>query len=236
MKTTRIAGYIRVSTEQQADGGVSLEAQRAKLEAYAGLYELELVEVVVDAAVSAKTLRRPGLARALAMLEGGAADGLLVAKLDRLTRSVKDLGILLESYFSEGRHQLLSVSEQIDTRTAGGRLVLNILGSVSQWEREKVGERTREALGYLRGQGVRLGGEALGWRRGEALDADGRRIVEAVEEEAATVERILSLQAEGLTVREIATAMNAGSLHTKRGGRWHPTTVQRVLSRARVVA
>lgn len=142
MSKTRAVAYVRVSTEKQADAGQSLEAQQAKLAAYASLYELELVEVVVDAGVSAKTLNRPGLQRALAMLESGAADALVVVKLDRLTRSVRDLGELVEGVFAEKGAALLSVSEQIDTRSAAGRLVLNVLASVSQWEREAIGERT----------------------------------------------------------------------------------------------
>jgi DNA invertase Pin-like site-specific DNA recombinase len=130
---TRTIAYLRVSTDKQADRGISLDAQRAKAEAYAQLYDLELVEVIVDAGYSAKTLERPGLQKALGMLRSGAADALLVAKLDRLTRSVVHLGELVETYFSEGEAALLSVGEQIDTRSAAGRLVLNILASVSHY-------------------------------------------------------------------------------------------------------
>src|SRR2546430_8457594 len=92
VESTRAIGYIRVSTDKQAEHGVSLDAQQAKLAAYAALYDLTLVEVIVDAGVSAKTLDRPGLQRALAMLRKGQVTALLVAKLDRLTRSVEDLG------------------------------------------------------------------------------------------------------------------------------------------------
>jgi hypothetical protein len=121
---------------------VSLDAQRAKVKAYAELYDLELAEVIVDAGESAKSLDRPGLKRALGMLKAGEAEALLVVKLDRLTRSVVDLGTLVERYFAPGKAALLSVGEQIDTRSAAGRLVLNVLASVSQWEREAIGERT----------------------------------------------------------------------------------------------
>ena len=92
----KVIGYIRVSTDKQADHGISLDAQRAKLEAYASLYDICLTEIIVDAGVSAKTLQRPGLQRALSMLRKGQANALLVGKLDRLTRSVKDLGTLVE--------------------------------------------------------------------------------------------------------------------------------------------
>ncbi len=136
---TRTIAYLRVSSDKQADRGVSLDAQRAKLKAYAELYELDLVDVVVDAGLSAKSLDRPGLQRALGMLKAGDAEALLVVRLDRLTRSVVDLGTLVERYIAPGKAALLSVGEQIDTRSAAGRLVLNVLASVSQWEREAIG-------------------------------------------------------------------------------------------------
>src|SRR5260370_12853436 len=158
MTKTRAVAYLRVSSEKEGDKGVSLDAQRAKVEAYAQLYELELVEVVVDAGVSAKTLDRPGLRRALEMLKARQAEALLVVKLDRLTRSVVHLGQLVEEYFADGKWALLSVGEQIDTRSAAGRLVLNVLASVSQWEREAIGERTSAAMQHLRSNGAYTGG------------------------------------------------------------------------------
>jgi site-specific DNA recombinase len=227
---TRVIGYLRVSTEQQADGGVSLDAQRARLVACATAMELELVAVIEDAGASAKTLARPGLQRALAALEAGAADALLVAKLDRLTRSVRDLGELVERYFSS-RFSLLSVADSIDTRSAAGRLVLNVLTSVAQWEREATGERTRDALAQLRSEGVKLGGEALGWRRTTEADAEGRRLVAGVEAELATVERMLELRAAGLSLRQIAATLHDEGFRTKRGGQWAAETVRKVLAR-----
>ena len=228
---TRVVGYVRVSTEHQADAGVSLEAQRAKLEAYAVALDLDLVAIEVDAGLSAKTLTRPALQRALAMLDAGTATGLLVAKLDRLTRSVRDLGELVERYFSS-KCSLLSVADSIDTRSAAGRLVLNVLASVSQWEREATGERTRDALGHLKASGVRLGGEALGWERGDETDAHGRRVVRHVEADAATIERASALRGEGLTLRAIADRLTAEGHRTKRGGKWAAETVRRAIERA----
>ena len=231
MGTTKVVAYIRVSTEGQAEGGVSLDAQRAKLEAYCTAMDLELVAVEVDAGVSAKTLRRPALQRALAALEAGRADGLLVAKLDRLTRSVRDLGELVDRYFAS-RWSLLSVADSIDTRSAAGRLVLNVLASVAQWEREATAERTRDALAHLRASGVQLGAAALGWRHTEAVDAAGRRVIETVANEAETVARILELRAEGRSLRAIGEVLDAEGRRTKAGGRWHAMTIRRVLERA----
>lgn len=231
MERTKVIGYVRVSTEGQADGGVSLDAQRAKLAAYCTALDLDLVGVEVDAGLSAKSLDRPGLTRALGTLTRGDASALLVVKLDRLTRSVRDLGALVDTYFAAGRWALLSVADSIDTRSAAGRLVLNVLASVAQWEREATAERTRDALAHLRAEGVKLGGAALGWQHTDATDAAGRRIVAAVEVEARAVARILELRAEGHTLRAIVATLTAEGHTTKHGARWHLTTVARVVAR-----
>ncbi|MGO8996739.1 MAG: recombinase family protein [Polyangiaceae bacterium] len=228
---TRVVGYARVSTEGQADGGVSLDAQRAKLAAYATAMDLELVAVEVDAGVSAKTLDRPALQRALAMLDAGQAEGLLVAKLDRLTRSVRDLGDLVERYFA-ARFSLMSVADSIDTRSAAGRLVLNVLASVAQWEREATAERTRDALAHLQAEGVLIGGVPLGLRRTDEVGRDGRRVVVEHDGEAAAVRRMLEMRAGGISLRSIARVLREEGHATKRGGRWVAATVGRVLARA----
>jgi site-specific DNA recombinase len=227
----RAIAYLRVSTDEQARSGLGLDAQKAKVKAYAELYDLELVGVFVDEGKSAKNINRPGLVDALEMLESGQADGLLVAKLDRLTRSVRDLGDLLESYFHDTGFALLSVSEQIDTRTAGGRLVLNVLGAVSQWEREIISERTRDALAVLQSNGVQLGGEALGWTRKRTAGQRHATIVEDADERQ-TVQRIHKLRADGLSLRAIAARLSAEGYKTKRGGNWAAETVNKIVKRA----
>lgn len=232
VKSTRVTAYCRCSTEGQADEGITLDAQREKLQHYAALYGVALVAIHVDAGLSAKTLARPGLRAALADLEHGHAEGLVVVKLDRLTRSVRDLGYLVDRYFADGKWALLSVNEQIDTRSAAGRLMLHILGSVSQWEREACGERTRDALAHLKAQGVRLGGAALGWTRAAQADVDGHRVVVEVDDERMTVARIVALRRQGLTLRQIAATLEREGRKTKRGGRWQPQTVAKVLGRA----
>jgi len=211
-KTPTVA-YLRVSTEKQADHGVSLEAQRAKVAAYAALYDLEIVEVIVDAGASAKTLEREGLRRALAALRAGRAEALLVVKLDRLTRSVRDLGTLVDEYFAAGRWALLSVGEQVDTRTAAGRLVLNVLASVAQWEREATGERTSVALQHKAAAGEYIGGEApYGFRVG----ADGVRL-EPEPAEQLVVARAAALRAQGASLREVARQLAAAGVVSRSG-------------------
>jgi len=230
VESTKAVGYIRVSTDKQADHGVSLEAQHAKLTAYAQLYDLELVEVIVDAGVSAKTLERPGLQRALGMLRKGQANALLVAKLDRLTRSVKDLGTLVEEYFSSDRITLLSVADNIDTRTAAGRLVLNVLGSVAQWERETIGERTAEALAHKREQGQRT---SLHAPYGFRIAADGKTLVEA-ESEQALLSAIRDARSRGLSQRAIVAELERQGFSTRKGTALSLMQVQRIMSQAQI--
>jgi DNA invertase Pin-like site-specific DNA recombinase len=124
-----------------------------------------LVEVIVDGGESAKNLNRPGLRHLIAMMEDGKIEAVIVAKLDRLTRSVKDLCGLLE-LFEKRKVALISVAESLDTGSAAGRLVITIMGAVSQWEREAIGERTRDALRHKRTSGERVGNIRFGFRLG----------------------------------------------------------------------
>jgi site-specific DNA recombinase len=227
---TKAVGYIRVSTDKQAEHGVSLEAQKGKLTAYAALYDVQLLDVSVDAGVSAKTLERPGLQRALGMLRKGQANALLVAKLDRLTRSVKDLGAMVEDYFSSDDIVLLSVADSIDTRTAAGRLVLNVLGSVAQWERETIGERTAEALSHIRAQGQKTGGDVP---YGFTLAADGQTLVPDVGEQA-LLDAIREARQRGLTQRAVVAELTRQGFTTRKGTALGLTQVQRIMQQARI--
>ncbi len=216
-------GYVRVSTEQQASDGVSLQAQREKIEAFARLYDYELVAIVEDAGASAKTLERDGLREVLSRLESGEAAALIVAKLDRLTRSVADLAALIEEYFD--RFSLVSVGEQIDTSTAAGRLVLNVLMSVAQWEREAIGERTRAALQHKKAQGQRIGSIPYGSR----LGADGATLQENTEEQA-IIRAVLEFDAAGLSRCRIGAQLTAHGYRPRGGGVWHHQTIKNILA------
>ena len=220
MKTV---GYVRVSTDRQAEHGVSLEAQEAKIRAMAIVQGSDLIDVIVDGGESAKSLNRPGLQRLLGLVSGGTVGGVIVAKLDRLTRSVKDLCGLLEM-FERRKVALISVAESLDTGSAAGRLVITIMGAVSQWEREAIGERTRDALRHKRSQGQRIGNIAFGFR----LAGDGHYLEEEPVEQAALAE-IRRLRGEGATLRGIAAALNQGAYQTRRGTPWRLESVARVL-------
>lgn len=199
--------YARVSTEKQADHGVSLDAQTAKFRGFADAKDFRLAKVEWDA-LSGKDTNRPGLQRALAMLERGEAVGLVVHKLDRLTRDVGDFEDLLERYFRKGGFQLLSISDSIDTRTANGRFQLRIQMAMAEWERETIAERTKDALAFARTQG------------GGTPRVDG-----------AAAARIRELAAGGVSLRGIARALTDEGVPTLKGGKWAAETVRKVLDR-----
>src|SRR2546422_11769131 len=118
--TMRAIGYVRVSTDKQAEDGVSLEVQEVKIRAMAVVQGAELLDLIVDGGESAKNLVRPGMERLLALVNERKVDTVIIAKLDRLTRSVKDLCGLLE-LFEKRNVALISVAESLDTarRLAG---------------------------------------------------------------------------------------------------------------------
>ncbi len=207
-------GYVRVSTSSQADRGVSLEAQTEKIRAMAVVHGVELADVIVDAGESAKTLARPGMARLLDMVNSRTVDMVVIAKLDRLTRSVKDLGELLEKFTRRGV-SLISVAESLDTGSAAGRLVLNIMVSVSQWEREAISERTSDALRHKKTRGERCGNI----RYGSRLSGDGVHL-EQEPRELEIIARVQTLRKVGISAQIIAANLNREGFRTRRGGEW----------------
>lgn len=206
----KVIGYVRVSTVKQEQSGLSLEAQELKIRQYCELYELELIDIIIDAGASAKTLERPGIQSAMAMIKNGAANGLVVAKLDRLTRSIKDLNVLIEDLFNKAA--LISVSDQVDTTTPSGRLILNILMSVSQWEREEIGERTKAAMKAKKAKGQYTGGRTpFGWK----LDEQGNEVADDVEQEL--IEIVRGFRASRLSYSTIAQELTKAKFTSRTG-------------------
>jgi site-specific DNA recombinase len=209
-------GYVRVSTEEQANEGVSLAAQEDRIRAYAALYNYELAEIVVDAGESAKSLKRPGISRILDGVRSGNVKAVIALKLDRITRSVRDLGDLMET-FDRADAALVSVSENLDTSTAAGRMVTNMLGVVAQWEREAIGERTATALTHKRKNGYVYGRTPFGYRRVDD------RLVE-VPQDLAAREEARAMLAAGASLRQVGTYLRGHD-----GGAWHAQTVKDML-------
>ncbi len=233
-KPMRLVAYIRVSTNMQADEGHSVEEQEARIRSYCSTYDHELVGAFSDPGASASTLKREGLQAALTEVLNGRAGGLIVTKLDRLTRSVKDLGQLIEEG-AGSKYALVSVVDHLDTNTASGRLTLNILVSVSQWEREATGERTKAVLRYMKSQGQHLGAVPYGYRLVKVTrDKEGRRVgahghLVPVTEQQAVLLTMRERSAAGASLATIAAELNDNHIPASRGGRWTKMGVWRAL-------
>jgi DNA invertase Pin-like site-specific DNA recombinase len=207
-RTTGVIAYTRVSTEEQAVSGLSLEAQRAAIEAECQRRGLDLLAVHEDAGYSAKTLSRPGLTAALDDLHAGRGSALMVARLDRLTRSVHDATGLMQAAERAG-WGLVALDVAVDTTTPQGAAMAQVLAVFAELERRLIGERTRAALAAKRAQGVRLG-------RPVTLDP-------------ATRDRIVAAHRGGQGWSAIARQLNDDRVPTAHGGaRWYPSTVRSV--------
>lgn len=205
-----VVGYVRVSTSEQAESGAGLGAQRATIKAEANRRGWDLTAVHEDAGISGKSMTgRAGLDAALHAVESGVADVLVVAKLDRLSRSLLDFANLMERSRRK-KWALVALDLGVDTTTPAGEMVATLMATFAQYERRIIGVRTREALAVKKAQGVRLG-------RPPTLSTD-------------VVQRIQLARATGQTLEAIASALNADDIPTAHGGRaWHRATVRQVL-------
>jgi len=220
-------GYVRVSTEQQASEGVSLEAQRAKIEHWCKANDYELVNVYVDAGISGKSMdKRPGLLDALKSLKKGMA--LVSYSLSRLARSTKDALSIGESV-AKKKADMVSLTEQIDTTTAAGKMMFQMLSVLAEFERNLVAERTTNALQHKKRTGQKYTNQTpYGF---EAIEG---RLVQ-VQQEAEIVAEIQAARSSGSTLQFIADGLNGRGIPTKTGKQWAPATIHLLLKRSSLV-
>lgn len=208
----RVIGYVRVSTEEQASSGLGLGAQQAAIEAEAARHGWEVLEILADEGISGKSMsRRPGLRRAFEMVEAGEAEAIVVAKLDRLSRSLIDFAVTFEQAKSQG-WKLIPLDLGIDPSTPSGEMMANVVASFAQYERRLISDRTKAALAEKRKQGVPL----------------GRPVVLGSE----VASRIVSEREAGMTLQAIAEGLNRDGIPTAHGGsEWRPSSVRSVVKR-----
>jgi DNA invertase Pin-like site-specific DNA recombinase len=220
-------GYVRVSTEGQATNGVSLDAQRDRIQVWAESNGYTLAAVHVDSGISGgKLTNRPAAQKAIGEACKRRA-ALVVYSLSRLARSTRDAIDISEKLHKAGA-DLVSLSESIDTTTAAGKMVFRMLAVLAEFERDLVSERTTTAMQHLRSQGRRIGR----WLPyGFDLDGDGQHLTENPAEQQ-TVALIRQWHSAGVTLRDIADKLNARGLRAKQGGPWSHVAVHRVLQNA----
>jgi DNA invertase Pin-like site-specific DNA recombinase len=201
-------GYVRVSTDEQAGSALGLASQRSAIRAECARRGWALTAIHEDA-LSGRTLNRPGMTSALAAVESGEASVIVVAKLDRLSRSLADFASLM-ARAQAGRWNLVALDLGIDLTTAAGEFMANVMASAAQWEHRIIGQRTRDALAVKKAQGVRLG-------RPPMLAVD-------------VVAGIIAAHDDGAGWSAIARDLNAAGVPTAHGGaRWYPSTVRAVV-------
>lgn len=201
-------GYVRVSTTEQADFGAGLEAQRRAIILAAETREWNLGRVFEDGGASGKDMKRPGLLAALEAVDRGEAQILVVARLDRLSRSLIDFAGLMERARKRG-WDLAALDLGVDTSTPQGEMVASVMATFAQFERRLIGLRTKEALAVKRSQGVRLG-------RPPVVSAE-------------VVARIRTLRDTPMSYRQVAEELDQAGVPTAHGApRWHANTVRRL--------
>lgn len=208
----RVIGYVRVSTDRQEVGP---EVQMYALSSWAEIMGGIALDVRREDAVSAASMKkRPVLQQALRDLREGRADMLAVSKLDRLSRSVKDFSTILADAEREGWH-VSCLDLGVDTSSSNGRLLAHVTASVAQFERERIGERTREAMARIKAET----GKHMG-RPSEISDE--------------AIERAAFLYGLGLSLQDVADVLNDEGIKTPRGGQWWPDRVTAALRRGGV--
>ncbi|MBX8631849.1 MAG: recombinase family protein [Thermoplasmata archaeon YP2-bin.285] len=220
----KVAIYLRVSTTEQAEEGYSISAQRERLKAYIVSQGWELAETYEDAGFSGGSLNRPAFARMREDIKKRSFDLILVYKLDRLSRNMRDLSNLIHELDEYGIY-FKSATEPFDTTTPAGKLIFNMLGSVAEFERGMIGERVK--MGML--QKAKEGNGLLGFNHPYGYDYTDSGL-DVNEAEARNVRAIYTKYLRGYTLEEIANELNNSGVKTKRSKRWTRQTVLNVLT------
>ena len=213
--TRTAVGYIRVSTDMQAADGLSLDAQRAAIQSYCESVGLGLLQIHEDVESGGRADRK-GLARALATK----ADVVVVLKFDRLSRSIKHFCDLYETHFADGTKELVAIREAIRLDSALGRALVSILLVFAQMEREACGERVKEAIGHIRGNGYHFGKAPYGSKAVPSLDNPRYRVLVDDPAEQIVLSRIKSMVEARVSYQKIANQLNAERVPPPQGKSW----------------
>ncbi|HET8580826.1 MAG TPA: recombinase family protein [Nitrospiraceae bacterium] len=217
----RVALYVRVSTAEQATNGISLDVQERRLRALCRERGWAVAGLYADDA-SAKDVKRPELQRLLDDARAGKFQAVAVYKLDRLTRSVRDLYVLLEA-FGERGVSLVSVTESIDATTPAGKAMVGLIGVFAEWERDIISSRIRDVMRDKRSRMEVYGSTPYGFKR----TRDDRLV--PVERELQVVRLVYGLRRKGKTLAAIAAALSRRGATTRKGRDWAPATLLYVL-------
>ena len=217
----RIISLCRVSTKKQSENGVSLAEQKMQIAKYCSLYNYQIVAEIEDVG-SGSDVNRTGLQNALEMLDNGTADGVCIYRLDRLCRSLFIFHSLLENYFKNGKHILLSVEDHFDSSCPNSMLITNIIASVAQWEHGRITQRTNEAIQHLKDANKRTGSIPFGF----TVDSENNLIPDKTEK--SIIRRIRRLRKQGLSYARISAKLFSQGFTNRAGKVFDRSAIHRI--------
>ncbi|MER2057997.1 MAG: recombinase family protein [Niallia sp.] len=210
--------YIRVSTDEQVQDGYSISAQRERLTAFCKAQGWEDYKFYVDEGISGRSTKRPYFQKLLKDIEKGLIKILLVYRLDRLTRSVRDLHNTLD-YLDKHKCTFRSATEIYDTSTAMGRMFITIVAAIAEWESANLGERVKMGQIEKARQLEWSAQPPYGWIK------DENHKLKINEEEIKAVKLMVKKIKEGYSFRQLVNYLDSSEYKPKRGYKWHIRTV-----------
>jgi len=215
----RAALYTRVSTEEQASDGFSLDAQLTKLKSYCRLEGWEIAEVYCEEGQSGRSTKRPQYQRM--MSESDNWDVVLVYKLDRIHRNSMNFARMMEELDQKGK-EFCSVQDRFDTSTAMGRFVRDVTERIAQLESEQTGERVKQAMDFKKAMGGIVSRLPFGYRKNQ-----GTAVVDA--DQAYTIRAIFTMVSNGFSIEDVARHLNDGQVPSSNGKRWCRSTIYNIV-------
>jgi site-specific DNA recombinase len=229
-RSKRAIGYCRVSTDEQSRNGLSMDGQEAKIRAFAKSQGWDLTEMYSDPGYSGKDLNRPGISRMIEDAEAGRFDAVLVYKVDRLSRKMKDLWHLLENVFEPHRIGFKSISESFDTVSPTGRAFLGMLSVFAQLERDQTRERIKDALAHKKSKKEWVGRPPYGFKILKRDDSHGGiakdKHLTVKEDEARIVKLIFQARSRGRGLTDIVRMLQHKGINTRK---WSPIGISKIL-------
>ncbi len=218
----KIYGYIRLNTRRKQPKNFSLQRQEAIIRKYANEHELHLDEILSDLGSTSVSLNLPNLQKLMQMAEDKEIDALIIARLDRLTRSIRPMHQFIQKVCLKHKVRLISVEEGLDSASDSGQMTLNIIDIIAKWDSKMISDRTKELVERKRDMGERVGHAPFGFVY------KNKKLV-PFPKELKTVYLIREKRdSESLSYHKIAKLLNESRIPSKRGGRWYAETIKTI--------
>lgn len=210
----KILGYIRVSTKLQSEKGNSLKLQKSKIDSYCKLNDFNLIEIYEDKGISGMSIdKRDGYKEMINYLTNNEIDGIVVWSLSRLGRKMKDVVEFMDT-LKQNNINFFSIKENLSNNDKVGSLIMNILGSINEFEVEVIRERIKDVKRNKKSNGEVYGKLQYGWN-----NVNGKLVKN--ESEFKVIKRVKNLRSRGYSWRKISNRLNDDRISSKDGGIWY---------------